>query len=126
VPVSITEWMALMEALSRGYISSLNDFYYLARAILVKSEAYYDQYDVAFQEYFKGIEAPPEIMEQVLDWLKDPINRMLLSDEERALLDSMELDELLRELEKRLKEQTELHDGGDYWIGRGGTSPFGR
>jgi len=125
VPVSITEWMALMEALSRGYISSLNDFYYLARAILVKSEAYYDQYDVAFQEYFKGIEAPPEIMEQVLDWLKDPINRMLLSDEERALLDSMELDELLRELEKRLKEQTEQHDGGDYWIGRGGTSPFG-
>lgn len=125
MPVSITEWMALMEALSRGYISSLNDFYYLARAILVKSEAYYDQYDVAFQEYFKGIEAPPEIMEQVLDWLKDPINRMLLSDEERALLDSMELDELLRELEKRLKEQTEQHDGGDYWIGRGGTSPFG-
>jgi len=125
VPVSITEWMALMEALSKGYISNLNDFYYLARAILVKSEAYYDQYDVAFQEYFKGIEAPPEIMEQVLDWLKDPINRMLLSDEERALLDSMELDELLRELEKRLKEQTEQHDGGDYWIGRGGTSPFG-
>ena len=125
MPVSITEWMALMEALSRGYISSLNDFYYLARAILVKSEAYYDQYDVAFQEYFKGIEAPPEIMEQVLDWLKDPINRMLLSDEERALLDSMELDELLRELEKRLKEQTEQHDGGAYWIGRGGTSPFG-
>lgn len=125
MPVSITEWMALMEALSKGYISNLNDFYYLARAILVKSEAYYDQYDVAFQEYFKGIEAPPEIMEQVLDWLKDPINRMLLSDEERALLDSMELDELLRELEKRLKEQTEQHDGGDYWIGRGGTSPFG-
>ncbi len=125
MPVSITEWMALMEALSKGYISNLNDFYYLARAILVKSEAYYDQYDVAFQEYFKGIEAPPEIMEQILDWLKDPINRMLLSDEERALLDSMELDELLRELEKRLKEQTEQHDGGDYWIGRGGTSPFG-
>ena len=125
MPVSITEWMALMEALSKGYISSLNDFYYLARAILVKSEAYYDQYDVAFQEYFKGIEAPPEIVEQVLDWLKDPINRLLLSDEERALLDSMELDELLRELEKRLKEQTEQHDGGDYWIGRGGTSPFG-
>lgn len=125
VPVSITEWMALMEALYKGYISSLNDFYYLARAILVKSEAYYDQYDVAFREYFKGIEAPPEIKEQILDWLKDPINKMLLSDEERALLDSMELDELLRELEKRLQEQTEQHDGGGYWIGRGGTSPFG-
>ena len=125
VPVSITEWMTLMEALSKGYISSLDDFYYLARAILVKSEAYYDQYDVAFQEYFKGIEAPMEITEQILSWLNDPINRMLLTAEERAQLDSMNLDELIKELEKRLREQTEQHDGGDYWIGRGGRSPFG-
>lgn len=125
VPVSITEWMALMEALSKGYISTLDDFYYLARAILVKSEVYYDQYDVAFQECFQGIEAPAEISEQVLDWLKDPINRDLLTQEERALLDSMDLDELLKEFEERLREQTEQHDGGGYWIGRGGTSPFG-
>jgi hypothetical protein len=125
VPVSITEWMTLMEALSKGYISNLDEFYYLARAILVKSEAYYDQYDVAFQEYFEGIEAPAEISEQILDWLKDPINRMTLTEEERALFDSMDFDELLREFEKRLKEQTEQHDGGGYWIGRGGTSPFG-
>lgn len=125
VPVSITEWMTLMEALYKGYISNLNDFYYLARAILVKSEAYYDQYDVAFQEHFKGIKAPAEITEQILDWLNDPINRMLLTNEQRALLDSMDLDELLRELEKRLQEQTEQHDGGNYWIGRWGTSPFG-
>ena len=125
VPVSITEWMTLMEALSKGYISNLDDFYYLARAILVKSEVYYDQYDVAFQEYFKGIEAPAEIVEQILDWLKDPINRTLLSEEEKAMFDSMDLDELLREFEKRLQEQTEQHDGGSHWIGRGGTSPFG-
>ncbi|UCH50977.1 MAG: VWA domain-containing protein [Chloroflexota bacterium] len=125
VPVSITEWMTLMEALSKGYISNLTDFYYLARAILVKSESYFDHYDVAFQEYFKGIKAPPEISEQILSWLKDPFNRMLLTEEERALLDIMDLDELLEELEKRLREQTEQHDGGDYWIGRGGTSPFG-
>jgi uncharacterized protein with von Willebrand factor type A (vWA) domain len=125
VPVSITEWMTLMEALSKGYISSLNDFYYLARSILVKSEAYFDHYDVAFQEYFKGIKAPPEISEQILNWLKDPSNKTLLTEEERALLDIMDLDELLKELEKRLQEQTEQHDGGDYWIGRGGTSPFG-
>lgn len=125
VPVSITEWMILMEALSRGYITNLDDFYYLARAILVKSEAYYDQYDVAFQEYFKGIESPQEITEQILDWLKDPINRMVLSEEEKALFDSMDFDEVLREFEKRLREQTEQHDGGGHWIGRGGTSPFG-
>ena len=125
VPVSITEWMTLMEALSKGYISNVDDFYYLARAILVKSEAYYDHYDIAFQEYFKGVEAPAEISEQILEWLKDPINRMTLTEEERALFDSMDFDELLREFEKRLKEQTEQHDGGGYWIGRGGTSPFG-
>lgn len=125
VPVSIIEWMTLMEALSKGCISNLDEFYYLARAILVKSESYYDHYDVAFQEYFKGIETPEEISEQIMEWLQDPINRMTLSEEERALFDSVDFDELLRELEKRLKEQTEQHDGGGYWIGRGGTSPFG-
>ena len=125
VPVSITEWMTLMEALSKGYISNLDEFYYLARAILVKSEAYYDQYDVAFQEYFQGVETPAELTEQILEWLKDPINRMTLTEEERASLDSMDFDELLREFEKRLQEQTEQHDGGSHWIGRGGTSPFG-
>jgi uncharacterized protein with von Willebrand factor type A (vWA) domain len=125
VPVSIVEWMTLMEALSKGCISNLDEFYYLARAILVKSEAYYDHYDVAFQEYFKGIESPAEITEQIMEWLKDPINRMTLTEEERALFDSMDFDELLREFEKRLKEQTEQHDGGGHWIGRGGTSPFG-
>jgi uncharacterized protein with von Willebrand factor type A (vWA) domain len=125
VPVSIIEWMTLMEALSKGCISNLDEFYYLARAILVKSESYYDHYDVAFQEYFKGIETPEEISEQIMEWLQDPINRMTLSEEERTLFDSMDFDELLRELEKRLKEQTEQHDGGGYWIGRGGTSPFG-
>ena len=53
VPVSITEWMTLMETLDRGYIHNLDEFYYLARAILVKSESYFDHYDVAFQEYFQ-------------------------------------------------------------------------
>jgi uncharacterized protein with von Willebrand factor type A (vWA) domain len=125
VPVSITEWMTLMEALSQGCISNLDEFYHLARAILIKSETYYDQYDIAFDEYFKGIETPAEITEQVLEWLKDPINRMVLTAEERALFESMDFDELLRELEKRLKEQKGQHDGGGYWIGRGGTSPFG-
>jgi uncharacterized protein with von Willebrand factor type A (vWA) domain len=125
VPVSITEWMTLMEALAKGYINTLDEFYFLARAILVKSEAYFDHYDVAFQEFFKGVETPMEITEQVLEWLKDPLNRLALSDEERALFDTMDLDELISELEKRLMEQTEQHDGGDYWIGRGGRSPFG-
>jgi len=128
VPVTITEWMTLMEALARGYISSLDDFYYLARAILVKSETHFDQYDAAFQEYFKGIKTPEEITEQILEWLKDPLNNLnlsILSEEERAAFEKMDFDKLLEELEKRLKEQTEQHDGGHKWIGRGGTSPFG-
>ncbi len=125
VPVSITEWMTLMEALDKGCITNLDEFYYLARAILVKSEAYYDHYDVAFQEYFKGIETPAEISEQILEWLKDSVNRMNLTEEEQALFNEMDFDELLRELEKRLKEQSGQHDGGSHWVGRGGTSPFG-
>lgn len=125
VPVSLVEWMTLMEALAKGHIHNLDEFYFLARAILVKSEAYYDQYDVAFQQYFQGVESPEEIAEQVLEWLKDPLNRMFLSEEEHALFNSMDFDQLIEELEKRLREQAEQHDGGGHWIGRGGTSPFG-
>ena len=125
VPVSLVEWMTLMEALAKGHIHNLDEFYFLARAILVKSEAYYDQYDVAFQQYFQGVESPEEIAQEVLEWLKDPLNRVFLSKEEHALFDSMDFDELIKELEKRLREQTEQHDGGGYWIGRGGTAPFG-
>ena len=125
VPVSLVEWMTFMEALAKGHIHNLDEFYFLARAILVKSEAYYDQYDIAFQQYFQGVESPEEIAEQVLEWLKDPLNRMFLSEEEQALFESMDFDQLIKELEKRLREQTEQHDGGGYWIGRGGTSPFG-
>jgi uncharacterized protein with von Willebrand factor type A (vWA) domain len=125
VPVSITEWMTLMETLAKGYITNLDEFYFLARAILVKSEAYYDNYDIAFQEYFQGIEAPADISNEILEWLRDPLNRLTLSKEDMALFDRLDFDELLKELEKRLREQTEQHDGGGYWIGRGGTSPFG-
>ena len=96
VPVSLVEWMTLMEALAKGHIKNLDEFYFLARAILVKSEAYYDQYDIAFQQYFQGVEAPEEIAEQVLDWLKDPLNRLFLSEEEQAKFESMDFDESKR------------------------------
>ena len=125
IPVSIVEWLTLMEALAKGNIRNLDDFYFLARAILVKSEAYYDQYDIAFQQYFQGVGTAAEITQKVLDWLKDPFNELLFNEDEQAFLKSVNFNELVKELEKRLKEQTEQHDGGDYWIGRGGTSPFG-
>jgi uncharacterized protein with von Willebrand factor type A (vWA) domain len=125
VPVTITEWMTLMETLDKGYIHNLDEFYYLARAILVKSESYYDHYDVAFQEYFQGIEGSAEIEDRILEWLKDPLNRMRFLEEGQASFEEMGFTDLLKELEKRLEEQTEQHDGGSHWIGRGGTSPFG-
>ena len=77
-----------MEAIARGHINDLDDFYFLARAILVKSEAYFDHYDVAFQEYFSGIESVEEITRQILEWLKDPMTRRSLSAEELAGLKS--------------------------------------
>ena len=125
VPVSITEWMTLMEALSDGLITDLDEFYYLARAMLVKSEAYFDDYDIAFQEYFKGIEAPADIHDQLMQWLSDGKTLEDIIRHGGGDFDMWELEEMMREFEKRLAEQTEQHDGGGYWIGRGGTSPFG-
>jgi uncharacterized protein with von Willebrand factor type A (vWA) domain len=125
VPVSVTEWMTLMEALSRGCISNLDEFYQMARAILVKSEAYFDHYDIAFQEYFQGIEAPAEVYDDVLKWLEEEWLREDYDSGAPDILDQDYLEELMQELEKRLLEQTEQHDGGSYWIGRGGFSPFG-
>jgi len=125
VPVSINEWMILMEALDKRLIHNMHDFYYLARAILVKSETHFDQYDIAFQEYFGGIAPPFEVTEELIQWLANPRNRPDLTPEELAAIQKMDLEELLREFEKRLKEQKERQDGGNYWIGTGGTSPFG-
>jgi len=125
VPVSITEWMTLMEALSRGYVTNLDEFYFLARAILVKNEAYFDHYDIAFQEYFSGIEVPAEITEQIKQWLEDPVAQMLRDKERHSSVDILQFNELMRQLEERLAEQTRQHDGGSYWIGRYGDSSFG-
>ncbi len=124
VPVSITEWMTLMEALDRGYVGNLEDFYFLARAILVKSEAYFDNYDVAFQEHFAGLEWL-EIPDKIFEWTKEALERRNLKPDELPFFEQMELQDLIRELEKLLKEQKEQHDGGTKWVGRRGGSPFG-
>ena len=130
VPVTVTEWLALMRGLAMGLVpTGLDDFYAVARSILVKSEAYFDQYDQAFAAMFKGIETPVEIDDEVWDWLSDPLTMPGLSDEERRLLaaalEDLDLEALQRMFEERLKEQTEAHHGGNHWVGTGGTSPFG-
>ncbi len=114
-----------MEALSKGYITTLDEFYFLARAILIKSEAYFDHYDIVFEQYFNGITGPAEITDQILAWLKEPGTFKAIAENLSLKFDKLDLANLIKKLEERLKEQTEAHDGGSYWIGRGGTSPFG-
>lgn len=126
VPVAIQEWMTLMEALSRGlHGSSLLRFYHLARACLVKSEAFYDAFDRVFARVFHGVEGAFDVTDEVLEWLRDPKNLPELTPEQRAALERLSGDELLRRFLETLAEQTERHDGGGRFIGTGGHSPFG-
>ncbi len=126
VAATPTEWLALIEAVSRGlHGSSLIGFYSLARMLLVKDESRFDHFDRAFAEYFQGVERLPAIEEEVLRWLENPIAPYAIDPEMRRLLDSVDVERLRQQFLDRLREQKERHDGGDRWIGTGGTSPFG-
>lgn len=127
VPVSIKEFLTLLEALEKSVIApSLDDFYYLARLTLVKDEAHFDKFDRAFGMYFKGIEAVFDTSkgEIPLDWLIKRMEREL-TPEQKAALEKFGYDKLMDRLNELLKEQKERHEGGNKWIGTGGTSPFG-
>jgi uncharacterized protein with von Willebrand factor type A (vWA) domain len=128
VKVGLGEWLALMEALARGlHDSSLTGFYHLARSLLCHSEAQFDAFDEAFALVFQGVEGEAfTVTEEILEWLADPARLLYLSAEERARLEALDLDELRRRLEERLREQREDHRGGHRFIGSGGTSPFGQ
>jgi hypothetical protein len=133
LPVSPTSFLRLQKALSLGLIQSIDDFYTTARAILVKSERYFDMYDQLFAHFFRGaaLKAPEdieltEIVKALLEeWLKNPeqIAEALGLDE--AKLKMMTPEELIQYFLDRLKDQTEAHHGGNRWIGTGGTSPVG-
>jgi uncharacterized protein with von Willebrand factor type A (vWA) domain len=128
VPVGPKEAVALAEALEGGlHDSSLEGFYYVARALLVHREGHLDDFDQAFSAHFKGVEiAVKKLRDELAEWLKDAKERTReLSDEERKLIESMDLDELQKLFEQRMREQDGRHDGGNKWIGTGGTSPFG-
>lgn len=128
VMVGAQEAVALARALSAGlHESSLEGFYFVARSLLVHSENQLDDFDLAFSKYFRGIEVEAKkVAEELLEWLRNPIQMRALSEEEKAMIEKLDLDEVLRLFEERLKEQRERHDGGNRWIGTGGTSPFGR
>ena len=133
IPVKPTSFLRLHKALSLGLIHSLEDFYTAGRAILIKSERYFDSYDQIFAHHFRGVELHDptaveltELARAMLDeWLKDPgeVARALGIDEEQ--LQGMTPEELIKYFLDRLKEQTEAHHGGNRWIGTRGTSPVG-
>ncbi len=128
LPVSITEYLALMGAMKQGVADySIDDFYFLSRATLVKDERHLDRFDRVFATVFQGLEHAPgdpatDIPEE---WLRK-IAEKNLSPEEMAAIEAMGgFDKLMETLRKRLEEQKERHQGGNKWIGTGGTSPFG-
>jgi uncharacterized protein with von Willebrand factor type A (vWA) domain len=126
IPVSIKEFLILLEALKRQVIEpSLDEFYYLARTTLVKDEANFDKFDKAFGYYFHGVQTlfdkAPEIP---LDWLMKRLQREL-TPEQKAQLEKFGYDKLMDRLKELLDEQKGRHEGGNKWIGTGGTSPFG-
>ena len=126
IPVSIKEFLTLLEAMEKSVIApSMDDFYYLSRLTLVKDEANFDKFDRAFAQYFKGVQAAFEGNKAIpLDWLVKRMEREL-TDEQRSQLEKFGYDKLMDRLNELLKEQKERHEGGSKWIGTGGTSPFG-
>lgn len=128
VPVGTQEAVALARALAHGlHESSLEGFYHVARSILVHSEAHLDDFDVAFAEHFRGVAVDAKaIADELFEWLEDIRKTRELTEEEKRMIEALDLDEVRRRFEERLREQRERHDGGSRWIGTGGTSPFGR
>jgi uncharacterized protein with von Willebrand factor type A (vWA) domain len=124
--VGLSEWMALMRAMNDGAVDSdLTEFYYVARALLVKNENAYDTYDQVFASVFGKGQLPRQAVEELLEWLFIAQQMEQLTPEQIAAMESLPLDELRKRFEERLNEQDERHDGGNRWIGTGGTSPFG-
>ena len=127
--VSLTEWMALVEAMDKGlHSSSFTGFYHLCRCLLVKSEADFDTFDRCFLEYFKDVPFQQEVSQELLDWLNRPevLSDYASWDEEQALKNlSFSEEEIERMLTERMEEQTEEHNGGRYWVGTHGMSTFG-
>ena len=128
LPVSTTEYLSLIAALKARVISlSLDDFYVVARTALIKDEAHYDRFDQAFGAYFEGAELNfDEISGDIPeDWLRSEMEKMM-SAEEMAEIEALGgWEKLMETLMERLEEQKERHEGGNKWIGTGGTSPFG-
>jgi len=133
VPVSPTSFLTFHRALSKGLVSSLEDLYTSSRTILIKSERHFDIFDQVFAHHFEGAEMPDydedeldEMARALLEtWLKDPKALADALDIDESELKNLSPEELIEYFKERLKDQKERHDGGNKWIGTGGTSPVG-
>ena len=129
IPVTTRELLDLFEGLKQHLVFADSEtFYYFSRTCLVKDEKYFDRFDRAFSAHFKELETLDAVIEAIIpdDWLRNEFLKSL-SDEDKAKIESLGgLEKLIEEFKKRLEEQKERHEGGNKWIGTGGTSPFGQ
>jgi uncharacterized protein with von Willebrand factor type A (vWA) domain len=129
VPVTTRELLDLLDGLRQHVVmGNMDDFYFFSRACLVKDEKYFDRFDRAFGLHFRELEQLDDVIEALIpdDWLRNEFMKQL-SEEDKAKIESLGgLEKLIEEFKKRLEEQKERHEGGNKWIGTGGTSPFGQ
>ena len=128
VPVSIREYLDFLSGLDKGITNlNTNSFYHFARASLVKDERHYDRFDRTFSEFFEGaLKKGGEILNNIPEeWIKDALQKNLTEEDKEKIESLGGWDKLLETLKERLKEQKKRHQGGNKWIGTGGTSPFG-
>jgi uncharacterized protein with von Willebrand factor type A (vWA) domain len=128
LPVSLTELFSLLECLKNNMAyADIDEFYHLSRLCMVKDEKHFDKFDRAFSKYFEGVEHLDQLLQYEIPehWLRKEFES-LLSDEEKAQIEALGgLEKLMEEFRKRMEEQQKRHQGGNKWIGTGGTSPFG-
>ncbi len=128
IPVTLKEYLLLMQALDADLASKrVEDFYYLSRAALVKDERNLDKFDQIFGHVFKGLELMEDITTAMIPrhWL-EVLTERYLTEEEKAEIEALGgWEKIMEELQKRLEEQKDRHEGGSKWIGTAGTSPFG-
>ena len=130
-PVSLREYLSLLDCLDKNVISfKVENFYYLSRASLIKNEKHIDRFDLVFSKVFKGIEdiSLEDLLNKVdipKEWVKKLSEKLLTPEEMEEIKSLGGFDKLMETLKKRLSEQEKRHQGGNKWIGTAGTSPFG-
>ena len=128
VPVTIGEFLDLLQALDKTLVfADQEKFYHISRMILVKDEKHFDKFDRAINAFFNGLESMDGMLEALIpdDWVRDAFQKELSQEELDKLQSFDNLEELIEQFKERLAEQEERHEGGNKWIGTGGTSPFG-